>query len=196
MSGSVTGSIDFEPVRAGRLQLADLALDLGPADLLAATRAIQERLAELLVTAVDADIAFKPDDPTAADEFAADPGEANLPWTAGHVIAHLTASAEEAAFLAAELARGVEPHGRSRSEMAWPSITSLAAVRHRLDESQRMIAGTLAAWPDEPHLEVVFVTSTGLVRNAPARFLGGLLHADEHVAQVAEILRQARVSRG
>jgi DinB superfamily len=188
--------IDFAPVRSGRLQLMDLARGMGPAELAEASRAVHERLLELLDAAIDADVTFEPDDPTADDTFAADPGEATLPWTLGHVIAHVTASAEEAAFLAAELARGIEPHGRSRSEVAWPSLRTLADVRQRLAESQRMIQGTLDAWPDKPHLEVVYTASNSSIRNAPARFLGGLMHEDEHLAQVAEIERQARVSRG
>jgi len=188
--------IDFEPVRSGRLQLIDLAQGVGPAELAEASRAVNDHLLELLDGAIDADMTFEPNDPAADDTFADDPAEATLPWTLGHVVAHVTASAEEAAFLAAELARGILPHGRSRAEAAWPTLSTLAAVRQRLEESQRMVLGTLAVWPDEPHLEVVYTTSNGSVRNAPARFLGGLMHKDEHLAQVAEILRQAQVSRG
>jgi hypothetical protein len=189
-------SIDFEPVRSGSLQLIDLAQGMGPTELAEASRAVDDRLLELLAGAIDADVTFEPDDPGADDTFATDPAEAALPWTLGHVIAHVTASAEEAAFLAAELARGILPHGRSRAEVPWPSLLTAADVRHRLEESRRMVLGTLAVWPDEPHLEVVYTTSTGSVRNAPARFLGGLMHKDEHVGQVGEILRQARMSRG
>ena len=189
-------SVDFEPVRSGGLQLIDLAQGMGPADLAEASRAVDDRLLALLTGAIDADVTFEPDDPGAEDTFATDPAEASLPWSLGHVIAHVTASAEEAAFLAAELARGILPHGRSRSEVPWPSLMTVADVRPRLDESQRMVLGTLAVWPDEPHLEVVYTTSNGSVRNAPARFLGGLMHKDEHLGQVAEILRQARMSRG
>jgi hypothetical protein len=188
--------IDFEPVRSGDLQLIDLAGGMGPAELAEASRTVDARLLELLAGAVDADVTFEPDDPGAEDTFADDPAETALAWTLGHVVAHVTASAEESAFLAAELARGILPHGRSRSEVAWPSLVTLADVRRRLAESQRMVLGTLAVWPDEPHLEVVYTTSNGSVRNAPARFLGGLMHKDEHLAQVAEILRQARMSRG
>jgi hypothetical protein len=188
--------IDFEPVRSGRLQLIDLADGMGPAELADADRAVDARLLELLNDAIDADVTFEPDDPGAEDTFADDPAEATLPWTLGHVVAHVTASAEEGAFLPAELARGILPHGRSRAEVAWPSLATVGDVRRRIEESQRMILGTLAVWPDEPHLEVVYTTSTGSVRNAPARFLGGLMHKDEHLGQVAEILRQARMSRG
>jgi hypothetical protein len=187
--------IDFGPVRTGRLELGDLGLGLTPIDLAQATRAMIVLFVDLLGDAVDEDVTFVPKDPGAEDPFAADAAETGLAWTLGHVIAHLTASAEEAAFLAAELARGVAPHGRSRYEVPWPTITAIEAARQRLDESQRMILATLASWPDEPRLEVVYTTSGGSVRNAPARFLGGLMHADSHLEQVSEILRQARVAR-
>lgn len=189
-------ALDFRPVRAGELELIDLGRGLTPADLAAETQALMGQVRELLAEAQDPDVMFVPDDPAASDTFAADPSEEHLAWTAGHVLVHLTASGEEAAFLAAELARGVEPHGRSRSEVPWTTMTTIGACRSRLGESERMILATLAVWPDPPHLDVVFVNSRGSVRNAPARFLGGLLHADEHLEQVAEILRQARLSRG
>ncbi|MGH2513177.1 MAG: DinB family protein, partial [Candidatus Limnocylindrales bacterium] len=143
----------------------------------------------------DADVTFVPLDPAADDTFADDPAEAGLAWTLGHVIVHLTASAEEAAFLAAELARGVEDHGRSRYEVPWPTLTTIAACQGRLVESERMILASLETWPDVPHLEVVYTTSRGATRTAVARFLGGLRHSDEHVGQVRESLRQARAAR-
>ena len=151
---------------------------------------------ERLRAGADWDVTFVPDDPAADDTFAVDPAETRLAWTLGHVIVHVSASAEEAAFLAAELARGVEPHGRSRYELPWPAVVTIEACRDRLRESERMILATLGTWPDEPHLEVAYTTSGGLSRNAPARFLGGLMHADSHRVQVSEILRQARIARG
>ena len=187
--------IDFGPVRAGTLELIDLGRGLTRDDLRAATRAMTADLLERLAGAEDADVGFVPDDPAAADTFADDPADVALAWTLGHVVVHLTASAEEAAFLAAELARGVDPHGRSRYERPWTEVRTIDAVRARLAESERMILATLAVWPDEPHLEVVFTNARGSVRNAPARFLGGLLHSDDHRAQLSEILRQARAAR-
>lgn len=187
--------VDFRPVRAGELELGELGRGFGPAELAAATRATMADIRALLAEAIDHDVTFVPQDPAAEDTFAVDPAEIGLAWTLAHVIVHLTASAEETAFLAAELARGVEPHGRSRHEVPWPSVTTIVACRQRLAESERMILATLASWPDEPDLEVAFTTSKGLRRNAPARFLGGLMHADEHLGQVARILDQARVSR-
>ena len=187
--------IDFEPVRSGHLELADLAVGLGPADLAGLTRTITADLLERIDEAVDVDVVFVPEDPVAEDTFAEDATEVGLAWTLGHVIVHLTASAEEAAFLAAELARGVEPHGRSRSEVPWRTLVTIEAARARLRESERMILASLASWPDEPHLEVVFTTNQGSRRNAPARFLGGLMHTDAHLGQVSEIVRQARQRR-
>jgi DinB superfamily len=188
-------AVDFGPVRAGELELIELGRGMTAADLAAETVALVAQLRELLANAQDADVTFVPDDPAAADAFAADPTEEHLAWTAGHVLVHLTASAEEAAFLAAELARGVEPHGRSRAEVPWTTVTTIGACRSRLDESERMILASLGVWPAVPDLDVVFTNSRGSVRNAPARFLGGLMHADEHLGQLAEILRQGRLSR-
>jgi hypothetical protein len=187
--------IDFRPVRDGHLELADLALGLTKADLVRASRALTGDLLDRLRLAEDADLTFVPLDPEANDTFADDTGEVDLAWTLGHVIVHLTASAEEAAFLAAELARGVEPHGRSRYEVPWPTLTTIAAGRERLAESQRMLEASLDVWPDEPHLEVLFTTSRGTTRNALARFLGGLLHTDAHLEHVSDILGQARAAR-
>jgi hypothetical protein len=188
--------IDFSPVRDGHLDLGDLALGLTTADLARASQAFTSDLLVRLESAEDADLTFVPQDPEANDSFADDSAEVNLAWTLGHVIVHLTASAEEAAFLAAELARGVEPHGRSRYEVPWPTLTTIAAGRARIQESQRMLEASLDSWPDEPHLDIAFTTSRGTTRNAPARFLGGLLHTDAHLEQVSDILGQARAARG
>jgi DinB superfamily len=188
--------VDFGTVRSGELELAELGRRFGPAELASATRALMTAIRDELAGRDDGAVTFVPADPEAADTFAVDPAEVSLPWTLGHVIVHLTASAEEAAFLAAELARGVEPHGRSRREVPWPTVTSIAACEQRLAESERMILATLAIWPGQPDLEVAFTNSRGSVRNAPARFLGGLMHADEHLGQIAGILGQARMSGG
>jgi hypothetical protein len=77
----------------------------------------------------------------------------------------------------------------------WPTLTTIAAGRARLGESQRMLEASLDSWPDEPHLDVVFTTQRGTTRNALARFLGGLLHTDAHLEQVSNILAQARMAR-
>ncbi len=70
---------------------------------------------KMLRRCVDADVTFVPSDPMAHDAAAASDDESEIAWTLGHIIVHMTASSEESAALAAELARGVAYHGRSRT---------------------------------------------------------------------------------
>jgi hypothetical protein len=186
--------LDFQAVRNGTRTLPDLADGLTRMDLVTATNALADDIAERIRTITDDDVTFVPIDPAANDEFAAETIEVRLAWTLGHVIVHLTASAEEAAFIAAELARGIAREGRSRWETPWPTVTTAAGVRARLDESRRMILALLDAWPDEPHLDVTITGSWG-PRNAVSRFLSGLSHADSHLDQISEIVRQAHAAR-
>jgi len=136
-----------------------------------------------------------PDDPEADDPYAADPADRDLAWTLGHVVVHVTASAEESAFLAAELARGVPSHGRSRYEVPWESVTTIAECRHRLEESRRMRLATLDVWPDEPHLDNLYEGYGGRSIGPVARFIYGLMHDDDHLEHLVDIVRQARAAR-
>ncbi len=150
----------------------------------------------IIADCTDGDVIFVPEDAVANDTFAADAGVVNLPWTLGHVIVHATASAEEAAFSAAELARGIERPGRTRYEVPWETVTTIAQCRTRLDESRRMRVATLDVWPDQPHLDTVHrYREDGKPYNAYERFVTGLSHAQSHVEQIREIVRQARVAR-
>jgi hypothetical protein len=134
-----------------------------------------------------------PDDPEAEDTYASDPSEAFLAWTLGHVIVHTTASSEESAFLAAELARGVpQREGRSRYEVPWRTVINIEQCRQRLEESRRMRLASLDLWPDPPHLDNLFTTRSGARHNAMVRFIFGLAHDDSHLGQIAEIVRQTR----
>ena len=144
----------------------------------------------------DADVVFQPIDPEADDPFAEDDGNGNLAWTLGHVVVHVTATAEEAATLAAEMARGVERAGRSRSEVAWESVTSIEQCRQRLQESRRMQLASLDMWPDKPNLEIRGKPwPTAPEVNAIGRFVFGLAHAWDHFDQIQEVVRQAKVVR-
>ena len=87
-------AVEFGPVRAGELELIDLGRGLTAADLVAEARALLAQVRALLADAVDQDVTFVPDDPQAVDAFATDPAEEHLAWTAGHVLVHMTASAE------------------------------------------------------------------------------------------------------
>jgi len=186
--------IDFSAVRNGSQTIQELAARESREDLASAADLLTADILDRIAGITDADVTFVPVDPVADDQFAADSSEVTLAWTLGHVIVHLTASSEEAAFIATELARGVARPGRSRWETPWMSVTTAAAVRARLEESRRMLHALLAAWPDEPHLDVTIDGSQG-PRNAVARFLSGLSHADSHREQVSEIVRQARQAR-
>jgi hypothetical protein len=182
--------INFAGVRDYTQTIQELADGLSKADLLAATDAMAADILGRIEGCTDADITFEPVDPIANDTFAADTSEVALSWTLGHVIVHLTASAEESAFIAAELARGVAREGRSRWETPWQTLTTIDGARARLEASRRMIHATLDVWPDPPNLTVTLPGTSG-PRNAIARFLGGLSHADSHREQVSEIVRQA-----
>ena len=188
--------LDFTPVRNKELKVSQLAASLTPADLAKLTHEMVEAMLGLIAECAEADVTFVPDDPQANDTFAVNADEVNLSWTLGHVIVHTTASAEESAFLAAELARGVPFHGRSRSEVAWEGVTTLAQCRMRLEESRRMRLASLSLWPDPPDLANSYIPREGADPINPlTRFVLGLSHDDSHLGQIKEIVRQARTAR-
>lgn len=186
--------LDFSKVRNKTQTLNELAEPLTKADLAKLTNEMIDLELGLLAECEDADVTFQPVDPEANDTFASNAEEVGIAWTLGHVVVHATASSEEAAFLAAELVRGVEFHGRSRYETPWESVTTIAQCRERLEESRRMRLATLDVWPDEPHLELTREFGSSRL-NAKAQFLLGLSHDDSHIGQIREIVRQAREAR-
>ena len=188
--------LDFAPVMNREIPYSDLVANLDAADLRELTNGMVNTMLDLIAECEDADVVFEPDDPGADDNYATDDAERNIPWTLGHVIVHTTATGEESTAVAAELARGVEFHGRSRSEVPWQSVTTLAQCRHRLEESRRMRIASLEMWPDQPHLDnrhkaYDFVGEI----NAVGYFVLGLFHDDSHLGQIAEIGRQAKKAR-
>lgn len=188
--------LDFTSVRDKSITLRQLADGLAIEDLRRLTHEIVDAQLALIAECADADVTFVPSDPEAYDNAAATEAEVNMPWTLGHVIVHITASAEEAAFVAAELARGVPYHGRSRYEVYWQTVTTLAQCRQRLEESRRMRLATLDLWPDPPHLDNTYqLELMPEPRNALTRFVSGLGHDDAHLGQMAEIVRQAKAAR-
>ena len=188
--------LDFKAVREERISYAELVADLTRDDLRDLTNEMIDAMIEIIADCVDADVAFPPKDPGAHDLYAVTPEEVDLAWNLGHVIVHITASSEESAAIAAELARGVEHHGRSRYEVPWQTVTTVAQCRQRLEESRRMRLASLEMWPDEPHLDNVYEPWTGAPKvNAVGRFVFGLMHADDHLDQIAEVVRQACAAR-
>jgi hypothetical protein len=99
--------------------LPDESSDVSVSDLRRLTNELIDETRRLLRRCTDEDISFVPEDPYAFDPGATTDHEANMAWTLGHIIVHMTASSEEFAAVAAELARGVAYHGRSRHEVPW-----------------------------------------------------------------------------
>ncbi len=146
--------LDFNAVRSKQITIDELCRDLDIDDLRRLTNEMLDAMQAMIAAARDDDVVFVPDDPDAEDTYATDPDEVLLPWTLGHVIVHVTASGEEAAYLAAELARGVPlREGRSRYEVPWLGVTTIAQCHQRLEESRRMRLASLDMWPDPPHLD-------------------------------------------
>jgi hypothetical protein len=188
--------IDFKPLRNKETTIHELCGHLTPADLRNLTHEMVDKMLDLIADCTDEDVTFVPEDPEAYDRYAATEAEINIAWTLGHVIVHVTASAEEAAFLAAELARGVKREGRSRSELYWEKVKTIDQCRKRLEESRRQRLASLEMWPDEPYLDNTTTVSylEGPI-NPPARFVLGLRHDDSHLGQLVEIIRQAKAAR-
>ena len=185
--------LDFDPVRQEQITLNELAADLSKQDLHDLTIEMVEAQLKLIEGCRDADVVFIPDDPDADDPFAERLEDVDLAWTLGHIIVHVTASSEEAAAVAAELARGVSYHGRSRYEVPWQSVTTIKQCVDRLVESQRIRLASLEMWPDQPHLDNEFKSRPGApAMNTTTRFIYGLMHDDDHLEQISKIIEQAQ----
>lgn len=189
--------IDFTPVRNGELNLYELGKTLSRDDLKAATNASLDLILEILGDATDAEMVHVPDDPMANDPHAV-AGEEQIGWSLAHLVAHVTASAEEMAAISAVLARGIpyprEP--RLRWETPWRALQSREQVLQRLEESRRIRLAFLDAWPDQPHLNVYREISERALakhgpQNAPAAVLNGLSHEAAHYAQFRDARAQA-----
>lgn len=182
--------LDFTPFFNKTATISALSAGLAPADLRDLTNEMVDAMMASLDGCADADVTFVPVDPQASPE------EGRQGWTIGHIVVHTTASAEEAAVVAAELARGVEREGRSRYETPWEQITSLEQCRQRLEESRRIRLAAIDMWPDAPHLDNrLDLPWLGDKVNAQGRFVLGLMHDTGHVAQLAEAARQAKAAR-
>jgi len=186
--------LDFSRIRAREVKLAELVADLSVDDLARATDSSIAQIEEILATATDADAVFVPEDPAANDPAAADPADRDLAWNLGHLVAHVTASAEESAALAQELARGVPFHGRSRWEVPWKNVTTIDQCRQRLADSRRMRLASLEMWPSSPPSEVDPDPATPTWQQARERFVRGLSHEDAHVDQIRNVVKQAQAA--
>jgi len=189
--------LNFQAVRDRQTTLAELTTGLTRQDLSDLTNEMTEAILNMVADCEDSDVIFEPVDPQAYDPHAATEAELTMPWTLGHVIVHITASAEESAALAAELARGVAFHGRSRYESPWMETKTILGCRRRLEESRRMCLASLEMWPQEAHLEnEVQAWQDGPIVNAIGRFVLGLMHTESHLGQIGNIVKQAKSARG
>lgn len=189
--------LNFQAYRDGKTTYPELVVGLARDDLRSLTDEMLDTILALIAGCADADVTFTPVDPQADDPYAATPEDVHTAWTLGHVIVHNTASSEESAAVAAELARGVAYHGRSRYETPWTEMRTIASCRQRLEESRRMRLASLGMWPEATHLENEYQAWTdGPMVNAIGRFVLGLMHEESHLGQIREIVRQARAARG
>lgn len=186
--------LDFSQYRSGAVPIQQLADGLSPADLRRLSDEMIDTILGILEDVVDREVTFQPVDPQAHDPYASDSADVHLAWNLAHVVVHTTASSEESAALACQMARGVPVGGRSRYETPWQEVTTVSQLRRRLEESRSMRQAFLQAWSDPPHLELTYIPwpAAGSI-NALGRFLLGLAHEDDHLAQMREIIRQARL---
>ena len=188
--------LNFQALINNEITLAELLAGLTQNGLRELTNEMIDTIQHRIAGCVDADVKFEPVDPQADDPYAATPEELHMAWTLGHVIVHTTASAEESAAIGAELARGVTHHGRSRYEVPWTEMQTIAGCRQRLEESRRMRLASLGMWPDSAHLENEYeVWTDGPLVNAVGRFALGLMHEESHLDQIADIVQQALAAR-
>jgi len=169
-------------------------------DLRVATNESIDTLLKIVRGLNDTQVAFLPVDPEADDPYAK-PGEEKIGWSIAHLVVHVTASSEEWATYSSFLARGIpypaEP--RLRHETEWKTVMTTAQCIQRLEESRRIRLGYLAAWPDQPNLEIKRELSPRFIErygqfNATVCFLFGLKHELGHYAQFREVARQAKAA--
>jgi hypothetical protein len=149
--------LDFTPIRTKQFPLPELVAreHLEPSDLRRLTNELVDTMLNLMDACEDADVVFEPSDPAAYDSYAATEEELKISWTLGHVIVHTTASAEESAFLAAELARGVPHHpGRSRYEVPWQTVRRLRNAMRVWKKVARCVSRRWMCGPHRPILKI------------------------------------------
>jgi hypothetical protein len=182
-------NLNLEALRTGQMSFADIVRDIRHTDLYTVTDELFDGLEATLNKATDAAVLFVPRDIAATDQ-------SEQGWTVSHIVAHLTATLEESAAVAAMFARGVKFEARLRYETPWESLSTQQMVLARLHESHRMCRAFLDAWPDEPHLDI---TVTMIPRFGPMDAVGmyvlGLAHAQGHIEQLRETVHQYSISK-
>ena len=188
--------LDFQSIRDKKIKLQELVNGLTNEDMRRELNEMYEEVLRLISDCTNTYVTFEPTDEKADDPYAVS-GEESIAWTLGHVIVHLTASMEESAAIASELARGVEYHGRSRWEVPWREVTTIEQCRTRMNESRRMCLASLEMWPETPHMDNTYTPAYqgALPLTCISRFASGLKHASDHLGQIEDIVQQAKSSR-
>lgn len=191
-------AIDYTPLYNGDVKWYDLAQDLTFEQLRDEVNRLYDETHAIIERNTDAQIAFLPYDPEANDPYAETEAEKHIGWTLGHLVAHVTATNEEAAAFTSLLARGIPQSGRIRTETPWEDVDTTDKALQRLEESRRIVLAYLDTLPDAPNLNTYREFSNERVQNyfgdinAPAAMLTGLSHHNEHMAQFREVERQAQ----
>lgn len=176
--------IDLGAVFAGQQSYADIVRDIRYEDLYSVTDELFGDIEAILEAATDEAVIFVPRDPAASDQ-------SEQGWTVSHIVAHLTATLEESAAIAAILARGVQVEQRLRYETPWQNLSTLQMVWARLQESRRMCRAFLDAWPDEANLQVTLTLVPQLgPLNAVGCYVLGIAHGQGHLDQLQEAIHQ------
>jgi hypothetical protein len=181
-----------------KVKLSDQQGNFTWEQLVEANNASVDHVLTLIRDLPDSYVTFQPVDEDAYDPYSADRSDKYDAWTLGHVVVHITASAEEAAARASMLARGVTIEQRMRYETPWESVTTIQELVDRLEESRKIRNAYYQAWPNKPQLEVTYdeyEKHFGKV-NAIGIGLLGLKHDYDHYGQLEDIIGQARAAEG
>lgn len=178
----------FSAMYDGQQSYRELIGDIPIADLYKITEDVFETIQACIAEADDQAVNFVPKEAETDEDG----------WTLSKVISHLTATIEECTALSSMLARGIEAatEVRLRHEVPWQTIQDKQALEARLQESRKMSLASFQTWPDQPHLDLL-VGIPGHDAMGPINAIGtsmlGLFHAQTHIEQIREIIRQASV---
>ncbi len=142
--------IDFTPVVDKQLKMLEYCQNFTREQVRESLNESVDNLLSFLEGANDADVVFLPYDSEADDPYAAD-DQKNVGWSVAHIILHATASTEEYASVGSVLGRGIEFEGRLRYEPDWQTVTTVAELKQRLEESRKMRLAYFDALPDTPN---------------------------------------------
>lgn len=172
--------INIEAIRTGERPIMTQLGHVAPGELPQITGELFDRLEASVFDAHD--VTFVPRD-SAADD--------GIGWNIAHIVVHLTAGLEENAAQGSTLARGASITGRPRHETDWQTVSTREQVDARITESRRIVTGFLRTWPDQPHVDNIYEHPFFGPVNCVVHHLMGISHAQGHLAQIQDAIRQA-----